>query len=153
MYCTTKGTEENSAMIHVRRQKQGLALIHMCTAQAGQKWLSLQLDTKKKSVTYKRKAIGLMASDSGWLLELKEGDNSKRGEMPKLTGQLLVTDFIIRQPKVLVFALERRTHLCFKNQCGPRRAVRCCLLILFDCSIVIILHAAPGRAQGHVKAG
>lgn len=94
-----------------------------------------------------------MASDSSWLLELKEGDNSKRGEMSKLTEHVLVTDFIIRQPKVLVFALEQRTHLCFKNQCGLRRTVHCCLLILFDCSIVIILHAAPGRAQGHVKAG
>lgn len=114
-------------MIHVRRQKQGLALIHTCTAQAGQKWLSLQLATKK-SVTYKRKAIGLMASDSGWLLELREGDNSKRGETSKLTGHLLVIDFIVRQPKVPVFALEQRAHAVLQK--SMRSEEGCSLLFV-----------------------
>lgn len=63
-------------MIYVERQKQWLAaVIHACTAQAFQKWLSSQLATK--SVNHKRKTIGLTASDSGWLLEMKEGDNSQ----------------------------------------------------------------------------
>lgn len=68
--------EENSSMIHVGRQKQWLAaVIHACTAQAFQKWFSSQLAVK--SVNHKRKTISLTASDSGWLLEIKEGDNSR----------------------------------------------------------------------------
>lgn len=70
--------EENSSMIHVGRQKRWLAaVIHACAAEAFQKWLSSQLATK--SVNHKRKTIGLTASDSGCLLEIKEGDNSRSG--------------------------------------------------------------------------
>jgi len=70
--------EENRSMTCVGIQKQWLAaVIHACTAQAFQKWLPSQLATK--SVNHKRKTIGLAARDSGWLLDIKEGDNSWNG--------------------------------------------------------------------------
>lgn len=139
MYCTTKGMEENSSMIHVGRQKRWLAaVIHACAAQAFQKWLSSQLATK--SVNHKRKTIGLTASDSGCLLEIKEGDNSRNGWNVKLTGHLFI-NFIIGSPNWQSLLLNWKDILGPKKQYGLIAADHWYLLRVW------LWHRCPARSR------